>query len=336
MSNTIKTVEIINKSPLIEVVKGCPLPIGEAVKLYSKVSYNSVRCRINAGWDPLAAVLLPRINIWLAAKLGLPSYLPTAKVKHPKLQIDHIGKEIKGLKIISRQQQEVKGERPSWLVECLKCQTLFPISNDNLNKKKTEYCKICISKAKKEASKFNRKSFNTYTGMLERCYNPKCAMFYRYGARGITVCEEWLDPKTGRESYKAWILSQPKGYDLYVNHHYQIDRIDNDGNYCPENCRLVTVKANCNNRNTTKYVEIIPGRPIPLQDAIEQYSVVLKDSVRARFDTRKGVAYTDLEAIILPDVNWTTIKQLRKLNISHPVTTTLEEDLRRLGIGRPT
>ncbi|MFZ2809433.1 MAG: hypothetical protein WAZ60_23865 [Desulfosalsimonadaceae bacterium] len=69
--------------------------------------------------------------------------------------------------------------------------------------------------------------------MKKRCYRPSHDSYKHYGARGITVCSEWL------ESFPVfYIWAMGNGYrdDL------TIDRIDNDGNYEPSNCRFVTMK----------------------------------------------------------------------------------------------
>ncbi len=77
-----------------------------------------------------------------------------------------------------------------------------------------------------------------YRTMLSRCYNPKFPKYRNYGARGIKVCNEWRT----FQGFKRWAIAS--GYKPEL----QIDRIDNDGDYCPENCRWVTPSQNCNNR----------------------------------------------------------------------------------------
>jgi hypothetical protein len=85
-----------------------------------------------------------------------------------------------------------------------------------------------------------------WTNMKNRCRNPKMLMYYRYGGRGIKVCKEW---DKSFESFYSWCIEN--GYEKGL----QIDRIDNDGNYEPENCRWVTRSENIRNSTTVKITE---------------------------------------------------------------------------------
>lgn len=79
--------------------------------------------------------------------------------------------------------------------------------------------------------------------MKERCYNEKAENFKYYGARNIGVCDEWRNDPT---LFVKWALSN--GYSGKL----QIDRIDNDGDYTPDNCRFVTNLVNVRNRGYNK------------------------------------------------------------------------------------
>ena len=79
--------------------------------------------------------------------------------------------------------------------------------------------------------------YRVWASMKDRCSNKNTSAFKNYGGRGITLCEEWKSFTL----FNNWALSH--GY----KENLQIDRINNDGNYCPENCRFVTHAQNCRN-----------------------------------------------------------------------------------------
>lgn len=79
----------------------------------------------------------------------------------------------------------------------------------------------------------------TWRNMLSRCYSPIHNRFYRYGARGITVCERW---RTSFSNFLTDMGSKPA--------HMSLDRIDNNGPYEPGNCRWVSAVAQSRNRCT--------------------------------------------------------------------------------------
>lgn len=90
--------------------------------------------------------------------------------------------------------------------------------------------------------------YSIWQGMRDRCYRESDVSYYLYGARGITVCDEW---NNSYEAFRDWAMAN--GYDWDAPRgKCTIDRIDVNGNYCPENCRWVDMKVQSNNKRNNK------------------------------------------------------------------------------------
>lgn len=90
---------------------------------------------------------------------------------------------------------------------------------------------------------YKHRLYAIWGSMKSRCLNQKKHNYHHYGGRGITVCPEWLDDAA---VFIEWAEANGAAPGL------QIDRIDNDGGYSPDNCRFVTPKENMNNRRCSK------------------------------------------------------------------------------------
>lgn len=84
--------------------------------------------------------------------------------------------------------------------------------------------------------------YNSWQNMKQRCGNPNHPKYKNYGARGIKICDEWMEI----EGFFKWSMENDWAQGM------QIDRIDNNGNYEPKNCQWVSVYDNSRKKSTTK------------------------------------------------------------------------------------
>jgi hypothetical protein len=86
------------------------------------------------------------------------------------------------------------------------------------------------------------RQYVTWTNMRSRCYRPSHPHYHRYGGRGITVCDAW---RFNYYAFRDWLLAHGDAPGM------SIDRIDNNGNYTPENCQVIPHRVNCRKREST-------------------------------------------------------------------------------------
>lgn len=93
----------------------------------------------------------------------------------------------------------------------------------------------------------NKRLQNIFKSMKRRCYAAKCKDYKWYGAKGIKICDEWLNDPC---EFEKW--SFQNGY----NEDLTIDRIDENKDYCPENCRWIPLKDNSKYKSTTSLISV--------------------------------------------------------------------------------
>lgn len=112
-----------------------------------------------------------------------------------------------------------------------------------------------------------------YAGMINRCYLPSCPSYKNYGAKGITVCDEWRG-ENGLVNFCNWAIKNGYEEDILPNgrNRVTIDRINNNGNYEPQNCRWVDMKTQLNNYSKNVCVEY-NGETYTLTQLSEKYNI---------------------------------------------------------------
>ena len=128
--------------------------------------------------------------------------------------------------------------------------------------------------------------YNTWQNMKKRCNSPTNKFYYRYGGRGITYCSEWEN----FEPFYEWAMNN--GYQENLT----IDRIDVDGNYCPENCRWATKKEQNNNTRRNRLLTYM-GRTQNLGQWCEELGLS-----RRRVTYRLNCGLTVEEAFNMPSI----------------------------------
>lgn len=107
------------------------------------------------------------------------------------------------------------------------------------------------------------KDYHVLQCLIDRCHNTKNKSYPRYGGRGIQVCAPWyvgghLNYPAFHEWYAAEEEKARQVYDEKDWDKLQVDRVNNDGNYSPDNCRLTISKVQMNNRSVTRYIDGVP------------------------------------------------------------------------------
>ena len=166
----------------------------------------------------------------------------------PRKIIDLISKRFGSLEVICRAPNSRSGAaRWHCLCDCGRQSTVW---GSSLTRGNTRSCG-CLAKAATALRSTTHggtgdRLHKIWRSMRNRCKFSCVNQYHRYGGRGISVCEEWVE---SFDAFRSWAMDN--GYKTEL----QIDRINNDGDYSPSNCRWVTVKEQANNRSTSHKIE---------------------------------------------------------------------------------
>jgi hypothetical protein len=125
--------------------------------------------------------------------------------------------------------------------------------------------KIEATKRANSTHKMSRtKEYGVYCTMIARCYSPTAQRYELYGGRGIRVCKAWR----GSSGFLQFLKDMGKK----PTSKHSVERIDNDGNYSPSNCRWATQKEQCRNRRDSRRVRY-EGKTWTVKELCEHYKI---------------------------------------------------------------
>lgn len=166
-------------------------------------------------------------------------------------------------------------ERNKWYFNCIcDCGNKRVVRYDALVNHITESCGCKnkeINSERRIHGMYKTRFYKIYGGMKQRCFNPNNDYYHRYGGRGITICDRWL----GKDGFIHFMEDMYDEYlqqaAIYGEKNISIDRIDPDGNYCPENCRWVPMSVQSNNKSKGVHKINYNGETLTLKNFQEKY-----------------------------------------------------------------
>ena len=164
---------------------------------------------------------------------------------------------------VLKRMQNSKQDKAMWLCRC-DCGQEKTVLSSNLRGGYSKSCRSCqISYRNTTHGQTGTRLYNVWTGIIARCENPNGEFYYCYGGRGIKVCKEW---RNDFSTFYKWAIAN--GYEKGLS----IDRINNDGNYEPSNCRFVTMAIQSRNNRHNRPVKI-GNETKPISEWAEQSGI---------------------------------------------------------------
>jgi hypothetical protein len=149
--------------------------------------------------------------------------------------VDLTGVRFGRLTVVGRCESN-KSRHISWDCVC-DCGSGVTVFGDNLNRGHTKSCGCLRVDTSRTHGMYGTRTYRTWNMMKQRCTNPGNTSYKSYGGRGIKICDKWL---TSFEDFHKDMGDRPEGMSL--------DRVDNNGGYCKENCKWSTPKEQASNR----------------------------------------------------------------------------------------
>lgn len=183
------------------------------------------------------------------------------------------------------------GKHKRWVCECTLCGKKFTAESSHLKNGEITKCRVCANRSSATTHGSSKERlYRIWVGMKQRCYHKNNPNWAQWGGRGISICDDWgagtLDIN-GYLSFREWSLAN--GYDDSKS----IDRINNDLDYNPTNCRWADRQTQ--NSNTRQNVQITIDGVTHTAAEWSRITGLKPDTIRQRFHHGKTGA-----AIIAP------------------------------------
>ena len=175
---------------------------------------------------------------------------------------------------------DAKYSNTSYICKCMLCGTEKSIRDCTLKSGRSKMCRKCSAKLSQHRKYTGDPITKIFSGMWQRCYDKNQINYHNYGGRGIKICDEWLN---NREAFYGWAYEN--GYTRGLS----IERVDVNGDYCPENCKFIPIKDQPKNRRDTHNITI-NGVTKCLSDWCRELHVD-RHTVKRRYDS--GMTWED-------------------------------------------
>lgn len=211
------------------------------------------------------------------------------------------------LRVIERAESRVSESgkiRGRWLCEC-KCGNRVIVLTDDLRNGSTNSCGCynleCIKSRATKHGMTGSRIYTEWASMKARCYYKGSKCYDRYGARGITVCDEW---KYDFQAFYDWAIANGYADNL------TIERKDVNGNYCPENCCWIPSKEQAKNRRSTLRVADADGNERYAMDIAKENGISMKNVI-----ARKSKGWTLEDALNTPIIKKTIKRRVLQIDL---------------------